>query len=241
MSRSIFAVSQILESCFGAPVQKRKRADAVSMLVGTILSQNTNDKNSHQAYIQLRSKFPKWKDVADATLPSIASAIRPGGLKNIKSRRIKKLLGELKEQTGSYSFGNLARRSNEDIMKMLLSFKGVGYKTAACVLLFSLRRDVFPVDTHIHRILNRLGIVSTSSADKTFEAMKSKIPAGKSYSFHVNLIRFGRAICRAQRPSCGKCPLFDVCQFPARITLAMKKESLSRRPDFSFMVLDEIH
>jgi endonuclease III len=241
MNRTILSVAEILESHFGTPVQRKKRTDPVSMLVGTILSQNTNDKNSHQAYLQLRRKLPRWNDVAEAPLPAIASAIRPGGLKNIKSRRIKNLLREIKDQTGSYSFGNLRGKSDEDLMKMLLSFEGVGYKTAACVLLFSLRRGVFPVDTHIHRIMNRLGIVATPTADKTFEKLKLKIPPDKSYSFHVNLIRFGRTVCRAQRPRCRECPLFDVCQFPDKNKFSVRKKISSHRSDFGFMVLDEIH
>jgi endonuclease-3 len=105
-------------------------------------------------------------------------------------------------------------------MEYLLSMKGVGKKTAACVLVFSLGRDAFPVDTHVHRICNRLGLVRTKSADQTYDAMKGIVPKGGAYSFHVSLIRFGRETCKSNKPLCRTCPLFDECMFPERKRLA---------------------
>ncbi|MDE3058565.1 MAG: endonuclease III, partial [Bacteroidota bacterium] len=99
---------------------------------------------------------------------------------------------------------------------------------------------VFPVDTHIHRILNRLAVVRTKTPDKTFEAMKGNIPEGKSYSFHTNLIRFGRTVCLARHPRCSKCPLFDVCRFSEKEKFAVAKQNVSKRRDPNFMLLDEI-
>lgn len=231
---------ETLESFQGIPKQKRKRTAPLDMLIGTLLSQNTNDKNSHQAYVQLRKKFPSWKKVAEAPVSQIASAIKVGGMKNQKSRRIKKLLHEVHQQFGEYQLKGIERWENEKIMERLTSFDGIGYKTAACVLLFSLRREAFPVDTHIHRILNRLGIVATTTPDKTFEAMKGKVPEGKSYSFHTNLIRFGRTICLAQRPRCGECPLYEECEFSEKEKFVFRKQSPSKRSNPNFMLLDEI-
>jgi endonuclease III len=124
--------------------------------------------------------------------------------------------------------------ADEEAMDYLLAMKGVGSKTAACVLVFSLGRDVFPVDTHIHRICNRLALVKTKSADETFDAMKWLVPAGQGYSFHVNLIQFGRRTCRANNPLCGQCVLYDECTFPLkqRNQLRTSAAERSRRPDF---------
>jgi endonuclease-3 len=188
----------------------------------------------------LRRRFPTWEKVAGAPVGAIASAIRVGGMKNQKSKRIKALLKKIFVKNGSYSLHVLKRMNDDDVMEMLTSFNGIGYKTAACVLLFSLRREVFPVDTHIHRISNRLGLVETKTPEKTFEAMKTLVPKRKSYSFHTNLIRFGRTVCLAQRPRCGQCPLYDECVFSRKEMYASEKHPVSSRHNTDFMLLDEI-
>jgi len=224
----------------GVPRQKRQKADPLDMLIGTLLSQNTNDRNSHRAYVQLRKKFPTWKKVAKAPVGAIAAAIRVGGMKNLKSRRIKRLLSDVHKKYGNYRLRDIHKLSNAEIISHLTSFEGIGFKTASCVLLFSLRRDVFPVDTHIHRICNRLGLVATKSPDKTYEAMKSLVPKGKAYSFHTNLIRFGRTVCLARSPRCGQCPLYDHCRYPEKEKMAIQRPQSAPRANANFMLLDEI-
>jgi endonuclease-3 len=231
----------ILEKFLGLPSQSAKRAKPLDMLIATILSQNTNDKNSHRAYTELREKFPTWGDLANAPTRSIILAIKTGGMANQKSKRIKTILQNIYNQFGDYSLGSLQSKSNEEIMEILLSFDGVGVKTAACVLLFSLRREVFPVDTHVHRILGRLGITSDcKTPEDTFHAVGKIIPVGKAYSLHTNLIRFGRKICRATNPLCGSCPLFQECKFKKK--QFYKKKSLPEysNRDFNFMLLDNV-
>ncbi|MGA7160559.1 MAG: endonuclease III [Bacteroidota bacterium] len=237
---AVIRVIHLLDLHLGIPRQKKKRTDPLDMLIGTLLSQNTNDKNSHRAYLQLRKKFPTWKRVAEAPIGAIASAIKVGGMKNQKSRRIKALLLRVHNEYGSYHLKGIEKMKNDAVISMLTAFHGIGFKTAACVLLFSLRREVFPVDTHIHRICNRLGLVETKTPDQTFEAMKTIVPKGKSYSFHTNLIRFGRGICTAQRPRCLQCPLYDLCTFSDKEKFASQKATLSSRRDQNFMLLDEI-
>ncbi len=231
---------QLLERHLGVPHQKKKRTEPLDMLIGTLLSQNTNDRNSHRAYLELRRKFPTWKKVAEAPVGAIASAIKVGGMKNQKSSRIKALLQMVRKDYGSYRLRGIEKMNNDKVISTLTAFYGIGFKTAACVLLFSLRREVFPVDTHIHRICNRLGLVETKTPDRTFEAMKSLVPKGKSYSFHTNLIRFGRTVCLAHRPRCGRCPLYDGCVFPEKEKFASEKSSPSSRRNSNFMLLDEI-
>jgi endonuclease-3 len=221
-SRRLSRIANVLEDRFGRPAKPRRRSSPLNALIATLLSQNTNDRNSYRAWLRLRRRFPTWGRVARASWQSIAKAIEVGGLKNQKARRIKKILQSVHQERGSYDLGFLKVKRNDEIMEYLLSMKGVGNKTAACVLVFSLGRDVFPVDTHIHRICNRLGLVRTKSADQTYEAMAPILRDGRAYSFHVNLIRFGREVCRSNKPLCGICPLFDECIYPAKESLALQ-------------------
>ena len=210
------------------------------MLIATILSQNTNDKNSHRAYTLLRKKYPRWEMVAKAPLRGIKAAIRVGGMANQKSVRIKETLMAIHARYGRYSLSQLKNMPDGKVIEELTTMKGVGVKTAACVLLFSMGRDVFPVDTHVHRICNRLGLAGNSSTpEKTFEAMKPLIPKGNGYSFHTNLIRFGRRVCRSNNPDCGICPVYHECVYDGK-----RKQSGRPRPpssaDHDFMLLDNV-
>ncbi len=237
---AVTRIIHLLEFHLGIPRQKKERTDPLDMLIGTLLSQNTNDRNSHRAYLELRKRFPTWKKVAEAPVGAIASAIKVGGMKNQKSSRIKALLRTVHKDYGSYRIRGLEKMKKDEIISMITGFHGIGFKTAACVLLFSLRREVFPVDTHIHRICNRLGLIKTKTPDQTFETMKLLVPEGKSYSFHTNLIRFGRTICLAQRPRCGQCPLYDACAFSEKEKFADQKTTVTSRKNSNFMLLDEI-
>lgn len=233
-------ILRLLELHLGVPAQKKKKPDPLDMLVGTLLSQNTNDRNSHRAYVELRKRFPTWKKVAEAPVSSIAMAIKVGGMKNQKSRRIKALLQRVLAENGSYRLRGIAKMPDDEVISALTKFDGIGFKTAACVLLFSLRRDIFPVDTHVHRICNRLGLVKTSTPEKTFLSMRPIVPKGKSYSLHTNLIRFGRRICLARHPRCGQCPLYDECGFGGKAKFAAKDDSPLTSRNVNFMLLDEI-
>ena len=210
------------------------------MLIATILSQNTNDKNSHRAYADLRRRYLAWKDVAHARVGRIASAIRMGGMAQQKSARIKETLAEIRTRYGRYSLSALRRLPDSDVIDELTQFNGVGVKTAACVLLFSLGKDVFPVDTHVHRICNRLGLANGSKLpEHTFEMMKRLVPKGRAYTLHTNLIRFGRKVCRSQNPACDICPLYDECSYEGK-----QKRRGVKRPatnvDHDFMLLDNV-
>ncbi|MBM3890870.1 MAG: endonuclease III [Verrucomicrobia bacterium] len=181
-------------------------------LVGTILSQNTTDVNSSRAFRSLRSRFWRWEDVLVAPTSEVARAIWLAGLANTKAPRIQAILRQIKAERGRLSLAHLRRMNNAAAMNYLLSLHGVGPKTAACVLLFGMGRDIFPVDTHIHRLCRRLGIVSPfASAEQTQEQMAGVIPKGGALSLHINLIRHGRRICRAQRPRCAACVLASIC------------------------------
>jgi endonuclease-3 len=198
--------------------------DAVSELVCTILSQNTNDLNRDRAYTALRARFPTWKQVRDAPAKHVIAAIRPAGLANQKGPRIQGVLRTLTDECRRRSgqpngdpelnIDFLADLPVEEAKQWLMSLDGVGPKTASIVLLFSLDRPAFPVDTHVHRVTTRLGLIPEgTSAEKAHGLLESLVPPEWYYSFHLNLIAHGRAVCKAQRPRCEICPLQKRCDY----------------------------
>ncbi len=233
-------VALILERHLGVPERRTPPAAPLDMLIATILSQNTNDRNSHRAYTELRRRFPKWDLVASARLSTIRAAIRSGGMANQKAPRIKAVLDAVRSRYGAYDLRKLGRKSNEQIIGELTALNGVGAKTAACVLLFSLGRDVFPVDTHVHRLCTRLRLAPDSpDPERTYEAMKDLVPPGKGHSLHTNFIRFGRGVCRSSNPLCGICPLYAECGFEGKTAQGIRLPSPAGR-DRDFMLLDNV-
>jgi endonuclease-3 len=181
-------------------------------LIATVLSQNTTDTNSGLAMERLRRAMPDWDKVAGASLAKIAAAIRPAGLHRQKARHIRAVLRRIRRERGQATLDYLRRRPTEMVREYLRSLPGVGPKTAACVLLFSLRRPVLPVDTHVHRVSRRLGLLSErTSAEQAHRLLGASVPAARVYAFHVLLIEHGRKVCRARRPDCPACVLADRC------------------------------
>lgn len=219
----------------GRPRQHLRGGDPLDVLIGTILSQNTNDRNSHRAYTNLRASYATWDDVLAAPVRDIADTIRTGGMAPSKAARIKALLATLKKKDGTLSLERLRETPVDAIFDELTGYKGVGMKTAACVCVFALGRDVFPVDTHVHRVCNRLGLVHTHSPDKTFLAMRPLVPNGRAYAFHTNLIRFGRRVCKSQNPQCGICPLYNDCAWKEKTNFAHGEKLGSAALDFMLM------
>ncbi len=228
-----------LEHFLGVPERSGKLPAPLDMLIATVLSQNTNDKNSHRAYTRLRERYPSWKAVAAAPGRSVASAIRSGGMASQKSACIRQILGEVHGRFGRYSLNPLRDWPTSEVFDLLTRMKGVGPKTASCVILFSLGRDFFPVDTHIHRICGRLGLTPEArTPEETFVMMRRIFPSGKAYTFHTNLIRFGRRVCRSARPLCGDCPLHDLCPWKEKTGLS---RATSSGADHDFMLLDNVN
>jgi len=224
--KQIIEINRLLIEQFGIPSKAEKLPKPIEMLVATILSQNTNDNNSYKAYLNLKSKFKNWEEVRIANRTSIENAIKVAGLGFQKSNAIKNLLNDLNEKFGSYEL---------DLLNTLTEFKGIGVKTASCVLLFSLNKNICPVDTHVHRTLNRIGIVKTKTPDKTFFELNKNFPPKIAHSFHTNLIRLGREICKPTRYSCLNCRLNKICKF--------ENKNLEERvvlKSNTFMLLDNI-
>jgi endonuclease-3 len=209
----VHAVHAMLAEHYGPRVWRGRR-DPLGELVMTILSQNTTDRNSGRAYTALRRRFPDWQAVIDAPTAEVYAAIQPAGLGNVKAPRIQHTLAAIQERTGTLSLDHLETMSLEEARAWLLSLDGVGPKTAACVLLFALGKPALPVDTHVHRVSLRLGLIAPrTSAERAHALLEAALPPDTVYAFHLNLIQHGRLVCHARRPACERCSLTEQCAY----------------------------
>jgi len=206
-------IVQNLENTYGVP-KPAPKSDALSMLINIILSQATNDANSDRTFRNLKKRFANWENVLAAAESEIADEIRLGGLANQKAKVIKDLLWQIKEIRGTLSLKFIKKMSDDEARNFLQNFRGIGPKTVACTLLFACHKEVFPIDTHIFRILRRMGILPEKITDAKAHRLLDKLaPKGKFYSLHVNLIRLGRQVCRPREPLCEQCPLIEYCDY----------------------------
>lgn len=183
-------------------------------LVSTILSQNTNDRNRDAAFRSLRARFPTWETVRDAEPGAVIEAIRTAGLANQKGPRIQAVLREISQERGSLDVSFLRHMSRDEAQVWLTHFKGVGPKTAAIVLQFSLGMPAFPVDTHIYRVTGRIGLRPASmNVEQAHAFLEQQFPTQAYYAAHLNLIRLGREICHPHKPECGRCPVLELCDY----------------------------
>jgi endonuclease-3 len=198
-----------LEEMYGKPIWESS-IPLLDELILTILSQNTSSKNYTQAFNNLKARFADWKSVAEAPVDVVADAIRTGGLANIKAPRIQAILEFINAEQNEYSLEFIREMNPWDAYRFMQTLPGVGPKTAACVLMFGLGLPIFPVDTHIRRISQRLGLVpSGTSAEKTQAILQSEIPPERIYSFHINLVNHGRRTCKAAQTACQRCLLYS--------------------------------
>jgi len=206
-------VHQRLLDFYGQPVW-RNPLPPVDELVSTILSQNTNDVNRDRAFNALRQRYRTWELVRDADTGSVIDAIRPAGLANQKGPRIQQVLCEITAERGSLELGFLSDLPLEEARAWLMKFKGVGPKTAAIVLCFSLGRPAFPVDTHIYRVSGRIGLrPEKMTVEDAHPHLESLFPPETYYAAHLNIIRLGREICGARKPVCSDCLLKTICHY----------------------------
>jgi endonuclease-3 len=207
------AIHEKLIEAYGEPIW-RTPLPAIDELVSTILSQNTNDINRDRGFNALRAKFPTWEAVRDAKAEDVINAIRPAGLANQKGPRIQQVLRAITEERGSLNLDFLAGLPVEEARAWLTKFNGVGPKTAAIVLCFSLNMPAFPVDTHIYRVSGRIGLrPEKMTVEQAHPYLESLFPPETYYAAHLNLIRLGREVCGARKPNCPQCPIIKLCQY----------------------------
>jgi endonuclease III len=204
-------ILQLLRRQYG-PRPPRIWGNGVNVLVETILSQNTSNKNSAAGYRQLRRRFRSWNQVADAPVQEVERHIHVSGLSNQKAPRIQAILRQIRDQHGRIDLQFLKDMSDDDAHEYLLQFNGIGPKTANCVLLFAFGKELFPVDTHIHRIAIRLGLIpDNTTADQAHDLLKPMILPANRYETHILLIEHGRQTCKAINPKCADCVLLKMC------------------------------
>ena len=208
-------IARRLDDAYG-PRPWRRHGPPLEELIETVLSQHTSDTNTARAFASLRARFPTWDGVRTAKTDDVADAIRSGGLARIKAPRIQRLLDAILARHGALSLDALAGLPLADARAALLELEGVGPKTAACVLLFSLGQPAMPVDTHVHRVTTRLGLILPgTSAERAHGHLEELIGADldRAYAFHMETIAHGRQVCLARRPRCERCVLSDCCDY----------------------------
>jgi endonuclease-3 len=205
---------QLLAARFGEP-QWSPKLDPLSELVLTILSQHTSDLNSGAAFDRLYDRYGgDWSAVAEAPTKDVADAIRSAGLSNIKAPRIQRVLREIRSRRGELNLDFLGDLPLDESRRWLTSLEGIGPKTAACVLMFGFGLPAMPVDTHVHRVSRRLGLIpERADAAAAHDLLPHIVAPQRAYPFHVNLIRHGRTTCKAPTPRCGECPLTQICDY----------------------------
>ncbi len=206
-------IAEILAEVFGYP-DWRPFLPPLDELIDCILSQSTTDTNRDRAFAALKTTFPSWEAVMQAPTEAVIAAIKPAGLANQKAPRIQEILRRIDAERGELNIDFLGDLPADEAKAWLTQFHGVGPKTAAIVLCFAFNRPAFPVDTHIHRVGQRIGFLPAGiSADNAHPVMEAIVPPRDYYAFHLNLIRLGREICQARRPRCEMCPLTQYCDY----------------------------
>lgn len=213
LAKRAVRVHEKLVEFYGEPIW-RDPMPPVHELVCTILSQNTNDVNRDRAFNLLRAKFPTWEEVRDAKTKDVIETIRPAGLANQKGPRIQQVLKSITEERGDMDLSFLKKMPVDEARTWLTKFNGVGPKTAAIVLCFSLGMPAFPVDTHVYRVTGRIGLrPEKMTVEQAHPHLELLFPPETYYAAHLNIIRLGREICTARKAMCEKCPIVKLCDY----------------------------
>jgi len=199
---------------FYGELEWRPSIDPLSELVLTILSQHTSDTNRDRAFDSMKRCFPTWEEVRDAPTQELADSIRAGGLANIKAPRIQEVLRLIGEERGELNLDFLYDMPLAEAKAWLGKFRGVGPKTAACVLMFACGRPALPVDTHVYRVSRRIGLIGErTNAEKAHVVLEEMLEPEQRYTFHINMITHGRKVCKAPIPLCEVCVVKEWCNY----------------------------
>jgi endonuclease-3 len=223
LAKRALQIHEVLLEFYGEPIW-RNPLPAIDELVSTILSQNTSDINRDRGFHALRAKFGTWEEVRDAPPQDVIDAIRPAGLANQKGPRIQQVLRSITDERGDLDLSFLGELPVEEARAWLTRFNGVGPKTAAIVLCFSLGKPAFPVDTHIYRVTGRIGLrPERMTVEQAHPHLESLFPPETYYPAHLNIIRLGREICQARRPRCEVCPIINLCDYGQTVMSSITK------------------
>ena len=204
-------IMDLLKEHYGVP-EPSGRTDPVDSLVTTILSQNTNDINRDKAKKKLDATFDSWQEILDADVEEVTEAIRVAGLGSTKAERIQTFLRTIKDEQGEFTLNHVNEMDKNEAKEYLQKFPGIGPKTAAVTLCFAFDRPVMPVDTHVHRLAKRFELIPDStSRSKAHDILEEQVPDDRIYEFHINLIKHGRAVCKARNPKCQESFMAEYC------------------------------
>ncbi|MFO7793469.1 MAG: endonuclease III [Candidatus Nanohaloarchaea archaeon] len=221
-------INQRLKDYYGEPERPTDQS-GIDYLVETILSQNTNDINRDKAFKQLKEKYDSWDQVEKSDREELIDTIRVAGLGPTKAERIQESLRIVREDQGEYSLEFIDEMSIEDGKKWLTDIPGIGPKTAAIILCFYFGKPVMPVDTHVHRISQRLGLIPEgTSREKAHEILEDRVPDELIYEFHILLIYHGREHCKAQNATCCEGPLADICSNCEKISSKEELKNMNK-------------
>jgi endonuclease-3 len=196
-----------------ARLQDVEKGDPFRILISTILSQRTRDENTTRASENLFSRYRTAEELARANIDAVRELIRPSGFYNVKARSIIRVSRQLLEE-----FGGRVPDDEEDLLKL----HSVGRKTANCVLVYGFNKPAIPVDTHVHRISNRLGLVDTRSPEETEAQLVKTVPRRYWLDLNDLFVRFGQTTCRPIGPRCAQCSLTGTCDYYQRVILSKK-------------------
>lgn len=225
-ARILFRAEKLLRQHFGQPRHGNK-LDPLSEVLYILLSLQTSQKNCQGSYRALRHAFPRWSLLADASADDIRKPINFAGFGRQRSEKIASIIKRIKSDNGRVSLSFLRRLDTDAAEEYLVSLPGVGKKTARCVLMYSLGREVFPLDTHCARVLSRLGFhIPQGSLRRCEDRIQDLVPARLRHSLHVTMVSLGRDICTSSNPRCDRCPLHSLCVTGQR---RLKERKLDQR------------
>jgi endonuclease III len=209
-------ICEALERVYSNPRHVNK-SDPLDELVYIILSTATPEATYCRTYDALKDAFPQWEAITPDDLPAIEAILAPAGLGKLKAGRLVSIMDRLRRTYGRATLDPLGQMPDDDAEDFLKSLPGVSAKVAKCVLMYSLGRQVLPVDVHVHRVATRLGFRTKKRPDTSQDLIESVVPPALRYGFHVNSIAHGRAVCLPQRPRCDACCVAAWCDFARRL------------------------
>lgn len=190
------------------------KADPLDELIYISLTRQTHEKNALRTWEALTAAYPTWEMLLEAPEQEVAGVIADGGFSRQKARWIQQSLRLIKERSGSLSLDFLDNLDDQKAERFLCSLPGINVKSAKCVLMYSLERDVLPVDTHVRRVSERLGLLESGLTSKrAHERLEAVVPPRHRFAYHVGAVAHGRQVCTVARPRCGECVLRHSCDY----------------------------
>lgn len=211
-TRSLRAVCRALRRTYGNPRHGNPQ-NPLDDLIYIILSTRTRDPKFRETFRSLKRAFPNWERISHRGEAKIERILAPGGLARVKTTQIVSIVAQLKRLFGSATLSPLKNMTNSRAEAVLTALPGVGPKIAKCVLMYTLKRAVLPVDVHVHRLAGRLGLRTKKRPDTSQQLIESAVSPELRYSFHVNAIALGRSVCLSKRPKCRICPVSKWCDY----------------------------